>query len=171
MGDYSSTWDLVFVRTVAPEWSPPNGCPRSQPLPSALQTCSPGWQVRLDLAQAVDAARYSTSMDDPAVEKAMLRAAVVAAALPQPPHTAVPLELQVVQLLALLRGFLDGVPPEQAAAELDRLAAAVAAAAPAAVAEVAESRRLSAEAEAALLEALQAASQRAGSSVESRAAA
>lgn len=127
--------------------------------------------MRLDLAQAVDAARYSTSMDDPAVEKAMLRAAVVAAALPQPPHTAVPLELQVVQLLALLRGFLDGVPPEQAAAELDRLAAAVAAAAPAAVAEVAESRRLSAEAEAALLEALQAASQRAGSSVESRAAA
>ncbi len=128
-------------------------------------------QVRLDLAQAVDAARYSTSMDDPAVEKAMLRAAVVAAALPQPPHTAVPLELQVVQLLALQRGFLDGVPAEQAATELERLSAAAAAAAPAALAEVAETRRLPAAAEAALLEALQAAGQRAGSSMESRAAA
>ncbi|PRW45016.1 ATP synthase subunit alpha [Chlorella sorokiniana] len=135
----------------------------------AMEVLAP--QVRLDLAQAVDAARYSTSMDDPAVEKAMMRAAVVAAALPQPPHTAVPLEQQVVQLLALQRGFLDGVAPEQAAAELDRLSAAVAAAAPAAVAEVAETRQLTAAAEAALLEALQAASQRAGSSVESRTAA
>lgn len=117
-------------------------------------------QVRLDLAQAADAARFSTSMDDPAAERALLRAAVVAAALPQPPHTSLSLEAQVVQLLALLRGFLDGVPPGQAAAQLDSLAAAAAAAAPAAVAEVAESRRLTAAAEAALLEALEKCSQR-----------
>ncbi len=98
-------------------------------------------------------------MDEPAVEKALLRAAIVAAALPQPPHTSLPLEAQVVQLLALLRGFLDGTPPEQAAARLDSLAAAAATAAPAAVEEVAESRRLTAAAEAALLEALQKCSQ------------
>ncbi|KAL4448343.1 hypothetical protein ABPG75_005562 [Micractinium tetrahymenae] len=124
----------------------------------AMEALAP--QVRLDLAQAVDAARFSTSMDDPAAEKAMLRAAIVAAALPQLPHTSLPLEAQVVQLLALLRGFLDGTPPEQAAARLDSLAAAAVAAAPAAVAELAESRRLTAAAEAALLEALEKCSQR-----------
>lgn len=120
--------------------------------------------MRLDLAQAVDAARFSTSFDDPAAERAMLRAAVVAAVLPQAPHTSVPLEGQVVQLLALQRGFLDGTPPEEAAARLDALAAAVAAAAPAAVAEIAESKRLTAAAEAALLEALKACSQQLSSS-------
>ena len=117
-------------------------------------------QVRLELAQAVDAARYSASIDDPAVERALLRAGLVAAALPQPQHTSVPLEDQVVQLLALQRGFLDGTAPGEAAAALDRLTAAVRAAAPGAVSEVAETKRLTAAAEAALLEALQTCSQR-----------
>lgn len=152
---------LVPFHALAPPTLPSHAHPLPCPTP----------QVRLDLAQAVDAARYSTSMDDPAVEKAMLRAAVVAAALPQPPHTSVPLALQVVQLLALLRGFLDATPPEQAAAQLDRLSAAAAAAAPAAMQEVAETARLSASAEGALLQALQVASQTAGSSVQSSAAA
>lgn len=115
--------------------------------------------MRLELAQAVDAARYSASMDDPAVEKALLRAALVAAALPQPPHTRCTLEQQVVQLLALQRGFLDGVPPEQAAARLDALTAEVARAAPQAMQQVADSKQLAAEAEAALLAALEACSQ------------
>lgn len=118
----------------------------------------PPCQVRLDLAQAVDAARYSASMDDPAAERALLRASLVAAALPQVPHASVPLERQVVQLLALLRGFLDGVPPEEAAARLEALTDAVVAAAPAAAAEVADTKRLSATAEAALLAALEACS-------------
>ena len=120
-------------------------------------------QVRLELAQAADAARYSASMDDPAVERALLRAALVAAALPQPPHTSCSLAQQVVQLLALQRGFLDGTPSEEAAAELEQLSAAVARAAPEAVQQVADSKQLAADVEAALLAALEACSSRAAS--------
>lgn len=89
----------------------------------------------------------------------MLRASLVAAALPQAPHTTVRLEQQVVQLLALQRGFLDGMQPGEVAAALDGLVDAVAAAVPAAMAEIADTKRLTAVAEAALLEALQACSQ------------
>lgn len=64
----------------------------------------------------------------------------------------------MVQLLALQRGFLDGTQPEEVAARLARLTAAVWQAAPAAMREVADSKRLTAAAELALLEALQACS-------------
>ncbi|KAI3426327.1 hypothetical protein D9Q98_008700 [Chlorella vulgaris] len=122
----------------------------------ALEVMAP--LVRLDLAQAADAARFAASADDPAAQKALLRAALVAAALAQPHRTVVPLEAQVVQLLALQRGFLDGTRPGDAAAALDDLTAAVRAAAPAAMQDVADSKQLSAATEAALLDALQACS-------------
>lgn len=141
-------------------------CCRTFPqLASALppRNALPLEQVRLELAQAVDATRFSASVDDPAVEKALLRAALVAAALPQPPRTTVSLEEQVVQLLALQRGFLDGCPPEEAAQQLDQLTAAVARAAPAAMQEVAETKQLPAAVEAVLLEALTRCSQAASS--------
>lgn len=119
----------------------------------ALEALAP--EVRLQLAQAADAARFSASVDDPAAERELMRASLVAAALPQPRGAPVPLEEQVVQLLALQRGFLDGVEPEGVAAALATLTEAVRHEAPAALREVADTKRLTAAAEAALLQALQ----------------
>ena len=120
----------------------------------AMEALAPA--VRLELAQAADAERFAARRDrDPAAARAARRAAVIAAALPQPPRTTVRLEDQVVQLLALQRGFLDDVPPPQVAAKLAQLTASVRQLAPAAVQEVAATGRLTAAAEAALVEALQ----------------
>ncbi len=116
--------------------------------PPALRDLAPA--VRFELAQAQDALRFGGG------GAAARRAAAVAAALPQARGATTPLEALVVRLLALRRGLLDAAPPAEVPARLDALAAAVAARAPGALREVAETRRLSAAAEAEILAALDA---------------
>ena len=75
-------------------------------------------QVRLDLAQAVDAQRFAAGAGAPdaVALRTLQRAALLEAALAQPLRTTCSLQQQVVQLLAVQRGLLDNVPVEQVGA-------------------------------------------------------
>ena len=115
--------------------------------------------MRLELAQAADAQRFANRAD-PAVRHALRHAAVVAAALPQPPRTVCRLEDQVVHLLALRAGLLEELPLERVPHKLAQLTASVRQLAPAAMREVAQTKRLTATAEAALVQALQQSSEK-----------
>lgn len=110
--------------------------------------------VRLELAQAEDAKRFGAGASDPAVQRSLRRAAVVAAALPQPQRTVCPLEEQVVQLMALQKGLLDEVPPAQVPARLQQITEGVKEMCPEAMREVAATLRLTEAAKAAIDEAL-----------------
>jgi F-type H+-transporting ATPase subunit alpha len=115
-------------------------------------------QVRVALAQAEDAARFAAGggAEAEGAARARRRAAVLAAAVPQPQRSVCPLEAQVAQLVALQRGMLDAVPPGRVAAALEELTARAAADCPDAMREIAETKRLTAESEAALVRALEA---------------
>lgn len=118
----------------------------------ALATLAP--QVRLDLAQAVDAERYASDTDDPAAVKARIRANAVNAALPQPLRSFCPLSEQVVHLIALEKGLLDGVPVPKIQQRLAAVTALVRKECREALKEIEETKRLSAVAEQAIAEAL-----------------
>lgn len=112
-------------------------------------------QVRFELAQAEDATKFSADKGSvAAAERAQRRAAVIAAALPQPQRTVCPLEVQVVHLLALKKGLLDDIPVSEVGKRLDALTNAVKHSCLDALNEIAQTQRLTATAEAAISEAL-----------------
>ena len=126
----------------------------SRALSPAVATLAP--KVRFDLVQAEDAKRFAISGDDDvAAARALKRAAVAAASMPQRPRTVCPLEAQTVQLLALSKGLLDTFDPEDVSDELQRLTHQVQKECPDVMAEIAKTRRLTAEAEAVLIAALE----------------
>jgi len=116
--------------------------------------------VRLELAQAEDAKRYAADapakggVPGKAAQQAQRRAAVVAAALPQPQRTTCPLEDQVVQLMALQEGVLDAVPLDQVSATLTQVTEEVRVLCPMAMEEISKTRRLTGTAKAAIRAAL-----------------
>jgi F-type H+-transporting ATPase subunit alpha len=112
-------------------------------------------QVRFELAQAEDADKFAADKGSvAAAERAQQRAAAIAAALPQPQRTVCPLEVQVVHLLALKIGLLDGIPAVEVVKRLDALTDAVKTSCPEALKEIEQTQRLTATAEAAISEAL-----------------
>ncbi|KAL4518116.1 hypothetical protein Ndes2526A_g01433 [Nannochloris sp. 'desiccata'] len=112
-------------------------------------------QVRFELAQAEDATKFSADKGSvAAAERAQRRAAVIAAALPQPQRTVCPLEVQVVHLLALKKGLLDDIPVSEVGKRLDALTNAVKHSCLDGLNEIAQTQRLTATAEAAISEAL-----------------
>ncbi|KAK9829697.1 hypothetical protein WJX72_007407 [[Myrmecia] bisecta] len=89
----------------------------SRAYPAAMAQLAP--HIRFELAQAVDAQRYTSDPDDPVVRKKAEYAARVRAALVQHPCQPVPLEEQVVCLYALQKGLLDTVKPSEVAGRLE----------------------------------------------------
>ncbi|KXZ53834.1 hypothetical protein GPECTOR_6g752 [Gonium pectorale] len=143
----------------------------------AMEQLAP--QVRLDLAQADDARRFSASASSPlgsaasgnsmasadllpgagsgpgsAEERADALARRLSAALLQRPGRPAQLPEQVVTLYAVQRGFADAVPPEQVPAWLEGAVAHVAAEAAAALEELGRTGILTAAAEAGIATAL-----------------
>lgn len=139
----------------------------SRAYPPALEELAP--QVRFELAQAADALKFSANSTSSSVssletdeeeqqgeagQKAATRAAVLAAAMPQKIGTTVPLEEQVVQLLALQRGVLDDVEVDKVQEKLREVTRMARQGAPKAMQEIAETKRLTAASKLALLEVL-----------------
>ena len=125
----------------------------SRAYPPALSELAP--QVRFELAQAEDAKKFAADAGaGGAGQKALQRAAVIAAALPQPQRTVCPLEIQVVHLLALKTGLLDDVPVDQVYGRLRGLTERVEARGGGALQEVRTTQRLTAAAESEILRAL-----------------
>jgi F-type H+-transporting ATPase subunit alpha len=137
----------------------------SRAYPPALEELAP--QVRFELAQAADALKFSANstsvssletdeeeQQGEAGHKAATRAAVLAAAMPQKIGTTVPLEDQVVQLLALQRGVLDDVEVDKVQEKLREVTRMARQGAPKAMQEIAETKRLTAASKLALLEVL-----------------
>jgi len=111
--------------------------------------------VRFELAQANDAQKFAANAaTDPMTRKALKRAAVVTAALPQPVGTICPLEHQVVQLMAVQQGLFDDIPPANVAKLLNIITSEVSSLCPKALSEVARTRKLSRASKAAILAAL-----------------
>ena len=111
--------------------------------------------VRFELAQANDAQKFAANAaTDPMTRKALKRAAVVTAALPQPVGTICPLEHQVVQLMAVQQGLFDDIPPAHVAKLLREITSEVSNLCPKALSEVARTRKLSRASKAAILAAL-----------------
>jgi len=149
---------LVLEGPPAPLGAPYHANPRlsitrigSRAYPRALEALAT--QIRLNLAQAEDARKFSQVSDAQTQrEDALTRR--LAAALLQPAGKPAPLEEQVVSLLAVQRGYADWVQPGQVPAYLARAGPFVAAAAPGALAEVKATRLLTAAAEKAITDAL-----------------
>jgi F0F1-type ATP synthase alpha subunit len=111
--------------------------------------------VRFELAQANDAQRFAANArTDPLARKALQRADVVTAALPQREGSVCPLEHQVIQLLAVQQGLLDNVPVENVARILDQVTEEVVKLCPKAVEEIRTTMQLSQGAKAAIIAAL-----------------
>ena len=111
--------------------------------------------IRFELAQATDAQKYAAnSATDPLTRKALKRAAVVTAALPQEEGSSCPLEHQVIQLMAVQQGLFDEIPPQFVASLLKKVTGEVASLCPRALAEIAETKKLSNSSKAAILAAL-----------------
>lgn len=126
----------------------------SRALSSATAEMAP--KIRFDLAQAEDARKFAiTGSNDQTAAAALTRAAVISAALPQRPRTVCPLEEQTVQLIALSKGLLDKIEPDNVADELQRLTNSVRKECPHAMAEISKTRRLTSATEAKITECLQ----------------
>lgn len=108
----------------------------------ALEQLAPA--MRLELAQADDAARFGANPDDPVARRTQGRAARIAAALEQQPGQPVPMEELVVTLYALQEGLADGVAPAQVSVHLQRGLDALRAAAPGVLPGIAKSKLLTA---------------------------
>ncbi|GAB4817334.1 hypothetical protein N2152v2_004380 [Parachlorella kessleri] len=112
--------------------------------------------VRLDLAQAVDAQRFAAGAGAPdaVALRTLQRAALLEAALAQPLRSTCSLQQQVVQLLAVQRGLLDDLPVEQVHTHLQQLWKRAQTECPRALEEMEDTKRLTAAAEAQLLQVL-----------------
>lgn len=106
-------------------------------------------QLRFDLAQANDAARFAADPSDPRIRAVQESAARIRAALAQAPGSPLPLGTQVVHLLALRAGLLDRLPVE---AVQERLAKVVAAVPASTLQQLDSGARLSPELEKAVLD-------------------
>jgi F0F1-type ATP synthase alpha subunit len=122
-------------------------------------------QARLELAQADDALRFggattaspsSSSSRKDAEDAAAARARRLAAALVQPAGSPTPLEELALLLFAVRRGYADAVPPEEMGAWAERAVSFVRQVAPRALREVAATRQMTAAAEKAVADALEA---------------
>ncbi|GAX73139.1 hypothetical protein CEUSTIGMA_g592.t1 [Chlamydomonas eustigma] len=110
-------------------------------------------QVRLDLAQAEDARKFSIDPDDP-TKKQDAYTSRVRAALLQPQSQPVALEDQIILLLAVQRGFANHVAEDQLQVFLSGAVRFVHAAAFKALQELSSTKILTAAAEKAVLDAL-----------------
>jgi len=120
----------------------------------ALETLAP--QIRLDLAQAEDARKFAVSASDPMLKKYDSYAQRIQAALLQQPGQPTPLEELIVIILAVQKGFTDSVAVEQVPSFLAGAVAAVRAAAPSALEEIASTKLVTAAAEKAITDTLRA---------------
>jgi F0F1-type ATP synthase alpha subunit len=115
-------------------------------------------QARLELAQADDAALYGKASNSAsqADDQLAARAKRLAAALVQPAGAPTPLEETALLLFAVKRGYSDAVPADEMRAWAERAVSFVRQVAPRALREVAATRLMTASAEKAIADALEA---------------
>lgn len=114
----------------------------SRAFPPALEALAP--QIRFELAQAADVDQFGAHTRAADNNQAALRrAAVVQAALQQPPRRPATLVDEVVELVGLTGGFLDSLAPDGVRPALERAREAVQHASPQTVADIAATEHLS----------------------------
>jgi F-type H+-transporting ATPase subunit alpha len=120
--------------------------------PPALVDLAP--TIRFDLLQAEDARRFAAAAAmqlEGRHTKTLHRADIVKAALQQPIRSPCPLEIQVVHLMAIKCGLLDDCEPSQVGERLDRITSMIQnSSLQSVLAEIAETKRLTATSQAAL---------------------
>jgi F-type H+-transporting ATPase subunit alpha len=119
--------------------------------PPALVDLAP--TIRFDLLQAEDARKFAAAaaQSEARYTKTLHRADIVKAALQQPIRSPCPLEIQVVHLMAIKSGLLDDCEPSQVGERLDRITSMIQnSTLQSVLAEISETKRLTATSQAAL---------------------